>query len=95
MLLQGLKWSTCLCYLDDVMVFSAILTKHLECLSTILVIYRQAGIKLNSSKYHFTLQQITVLGHLVDTSSVRPDQKKIRAVTNICVSFTTNRHLGT
>lgn len=79
-LLHGFKWSICLCYLDDVIVFSPTFETHLERLSTILSVFRKAGLQLNSSKCHFGRRQLTVLGHLVDSSGVRPDPEKIRAV---------------
>lgn len=52
-LLRGLKWSTCLCYLDDLIVFSATFESHLQGLRTILSVFRSAGLQLNSSKCHF------------------------------------------
>lgn len=79
-LLHGFKWSICLCYLDDVIVFSPTFETHLERLSTVLSVFRRAGLQLNSSKCHFGRREISVLGHLVDSSGVRPDQDKIRAV---------------
>lgn len=84
-LLHGFKWSTCLCYLDDVLVFAPTFETHLERLSAILDVFRKAGLQLNSSKCHFGRRQITVLGHLVDASGVRPDPEKIRAVTSFPV----------
>lgn len=38
-LLQGFKWSTCLCYLDDVIVFSPSFTVHVEHLSKIIALF--------------------------------------------------------
>lgn len=84
-LLQGFKWSTCLCYLDDVLVFSPTFETHLERLSAVLQVFREAGLQLNSSKCHFGRRQITVLGHLVDASGIQPDPEKIRAVTSFPV----------
>lgn len=46
-LLRGFKWSTCLCYLDDVIVFSPSFETHLQHLSDILIIFRRAGLQLN------------------------------------------------
>lgn len=81
-LLQGFKWSTCLCYLDDVIVFSPSFPTHLEHLSEILELFRRAGLQLNSSKCHFGWRQIMILGHLVDAEGVRPDPDKVRALQN-------------
>lgn len=46
-LLHGFKWSTCLCYLDDVIVFSPTFETHLELLSAVLGVFRLAGLQLN------------------------------------------------
>lgn len=79
-LLHGFKWSTCLCYLDDVIVFSPTFESHLERLAAILDVFRRAGLQLNSKKCRFGRREITVLGHLVDAAGVRPDPDKVRAV---------------
>ncbi|KAK8756781.1 hypothetical protein V5799_000517 [Amblyomma americanum] len=79
-LLRDFKWSTCLCYLDDVVVFSPTFTTHLERLASILSVFRRAGLQLNSSKCQFGRRQLTILGHLVDASGVRPDPVKVKAV---------------
>lgn len=79
-LLQGFKSTTCLCYLDDVIVFSPTFETHLHRLSDILAVFRRAGLQLNSSKCHFGCRQIKILGQLVDATGVQPDPDKIRAV---------------
>lgn len=79
-LLHGFKWSTCLCYLDDVIVFSPTFSAHLADLSQILSLFRHAGLQLNSSKCRFARRQITILGHVVNSTGVHPDPDKIRAV---------------
>uniref|UniRef100_L7LV95 RNA-directed DNA polymerase n=1 Tax=Rhipicephalus pulchellus TaxID=72859 RepID=L7LV95_RHIPC len=89
-LLHGFKWSICLCYLDDVIVFSPTFETHIERLSTILSVFRKAGLQLNSSKCHFGRRQLTVLGHLVDSSGVRPDPEKVRAVKDFPVPTCAN-----
>ena len=87
-LLHGFKWSTCLCYLDDVIVFSPTFETHLERLSAILEVFRLAGLQLNSSKCRFGRRRITILGHIVDASGVQPDPEKIRAVKDFPVPTT-------
>lgn len=79
-LLRGFKWSTCLCYLDDVIIFSPSFEAHLRHLSEILAIFRQANLQLNAAKCRFARSEITILGHLVDANGVQPDPAKIKAV---------------
>lgn len=52
-LLKGLKWVTCLCYLDDVIIFSDSFSKHLERVQQVLEVFQQSGLQLSSSKCRF------------------------------------------
>lgn len=84
-LLRGYKWSACLCYLDDVIVFLPTFDSHLSRLSAVLSeqlteVFRAAGLQLNSSKCRFGRREITVLGHLVSARGVQPDPEKVRVV---------------
>ncbi|XP_064460357.1 uncharacterized protein LOC135370518 [Ornithodoros turicata] len=79
-ILQGLKWHTCLCYLDDVVIFSSTFRDHLDRLLEVLSRFRCAGLQLNSKKCLFGSRRITVLGHVVDRHGIHPDPKKVEAV---------------
>ncbi|UYV64979.1 hypothetical protein LAZ67_3002638, partial [Cordylochernes scorpioides] len=79
-LLKGLKWTICLCYLDDIIVFSDGFEEHLRRLQLALNCLKKAGLCLNSKKCKFGAKTITVLGHEVSENGIRPDQEKIRAV---------------
>lgn len=81
-LLRGLKWSICLCYLDDVVVFSTTFSEHLSRLKKVLSCFQTAGLQLNSKKCFFGTREIKVLGHLVNADGVRPDPDKLRAVSD-------------
>ncbi|UYV69276.1 K02A2.6-like [Cordylochernes scorpioides] len=70
-LLRGLKWTICLCYLDDIIVFSKTMEEHL-----------QPGLKLISEKCSFGASQMKVLGHLIDGDGIYPDPDKVGAVIN-------------
>uniref|UniRef100_A0A6G5A908 Putative tick transposon n=1 Tax=Rhipicephalus microplus TaxID=6941 RepID=A0A6G5A908_RHIMP len=89
-LLRGYKWSTCLRYLDDVIVFSSTFDSHLTDLAAILAVFRTAGLQLNSKKSQFGRRQITILGHLVNADGVQPDPEKIRAVRSFPVPHSTS-----
>lgn len=84
-LLYGFKWSTYLCYLDDLIVFSPMFETHLERLSAILDLFRCARLELNSPKCRFGCCRITILGHMLDAAGVQPDPEKIRAMKNFPV----------
>ena len=78
--LRGLKWHICLCYLDDILVFSSTFDEHLSRLRSVLHALSQAGLQLNHKKCHFGQRQAKVLGHIVDAQGVQPDPDKVRAV---------------
>lgn len=46
-LLRGLKWSSCLCYLDDVVIFASTFEEYLCRLRKVLECFRVAGLQLN------------------------------------------------
>ncbi|GFU82592.1 hypothetical protein TNCV_685681 [Trichonephila clavipes] len=54
-LLRNFKWTMCLCYLDDIIVFSESFEDHLIRLRLVLKCLQEAGIKLNSKKCLFLL----------------------------------------
>ncbi|GFW47521.1 retrovirus-related Pol polyprotein from transposon 17.6 [Trichonephila clavipes] len=72
----------CLCYLDDIIVFSETFEDHLIRLRLVLKCLQEAGLKLNSKKCLFAAQEVKILGHHVSSNGVRPDPDKIKAVRN-------------
>ncbi|UYV63976.1 hypothetical protein LAZ67_2006231, partial [Cordylochernes scorpioides] len=79
-LLKGLRWTICLCYLDDIVVFSDDFEEHLRRLQLVLGCLRKAGLCLNPGKCRFGAKTITVLGHKVSGDGICLDPEKIRAV---------------
>lgn len=78
--LSGLKWKTCLVYLDDVIVFSATFEEHLKRLLSVLQAIRSAGLTLKPEKCHFGFEELQFLGHVVSQEGVKPDPDKTAAV---------------
>ncbi|GFW58334.1 retrovirus-related Pol polyprotein from transposon 297 [Trichonephila clavipes] len=81
-LLRHFKWTMCLCYLDDIIVFSETFEDHLIRLRLVLKCLQEAGLKLNLKKCLFAAQEVKILGHLVSSNGVRPDPDKVKAVKN-------------
>lgn len=78
--LRGLKWKTCLCYLDDIVVFSSTFAQHLQRLDEVLQCLSKAGLQINTKKCTFASKSIKVLGHVVSKDGIQPDPEKIAAV---------------
>ncbi|UYV81197.1 K02A2.6-like, partial [Cordylochernes scorpioides] len=79
-LLKGLRWTICLCYLDDVVIFADNFPDHLRRLEVVLNCFKRAGLKLNPGKCSFGASNIKILGHQVNKDGIRPDDDKIKAV---------------
>lgn len=77
-LLRRLKWSNCLCYLDDVVVLFSTLSEHLHRLNKFLGGFRVAGQQINSKKCTFAAGEIKVLGDILSSKGIRPDPYKFR-----------------
>ncbi|GFT74491.1 transposon Tf2-6 polyprotein [Trichonephila clavipes] len=77
-LLRHFKWTMCLCYLDDIIVFSETFEDHLIRLRLVLKCLQEAGLKLNSKKCLLLAQEVKILGHLVSSNGVHPDPDKIK-----------------
>ncbi|UYV76850.1 hypothetical protein LAZ67_14002195, partial [Cordylochernes scorpioides] len=79
-LLRGLKWSMCLCYLDDIIVFSPTFDEHVRRLELVLRCLSKAGLVLNPDKCLFGTKRLSIFGHLVDGEGVHPDPGKVDAM---------------
>ncbi len=78
--LSGLQWTTCLIYLDDVIVFGRTFAEHRDRLVEVLGRIRKAGLKLKPGKCQLFRPQVTFLGHVVSGEGVKPDPTNISKV---------------
>ncbi|GFY74158.1 retrovirus-related Pol polyprotein from transposon opus [Trichonephila inaurata madagascariensis] len=72
----------CLCYLDDIIVFSETFDDHLQRLWSVLKCIQDVGLVLNPMKRVFDSRQIKILGYLVSEEGIMNDPGKVRAVQN-------------
>ena len=78
--LAGLHWSTCLVYLDDIIVFSRIVADHLDQLRDVFTRLKNAGLTLKPSKCHLLQMEVRYLGHVVSGKGIQTDPEKVRSV---------------
>lgn len=78
--LAGLKWQTCLVYLDDVVVFSSNFDEHLRRLEAVLRVIKASGLTLKPEKCRFAYEELLFLGHVISKSGVLPDPQKTAAI---------------
>lgn len=88
--LCGLQWTSCLIYLDDVIVFSPDFDSHVERLESVLQRLGDAGLKLKPDKCHFFQDEVKFLGHILSAEGVLPDPDNVAKIldwpTPKCVS---------
>lgn len=78
--LGGLRWESCLVYLDDIIVHATTFEEHIQRLHTVVGKLKQAGLKLSAKKCKLFKRRVEFLGHVVTANGVTTDPKKIDAV---------------
>ena len=73
-----LNW--CIIYLDDIIVFSQMPKEHIKRLRGVFSKLVQAGLKLKPKKCEFFKSRISYLGHIVSSSGIETDPRKVEAV---------------
>ena len=82
LVLTGLQWSSCLVYLDDVVVVGRSFEEHLRNLQNVFERLRGAGLRLKPKKCAFLQEEVLYLGHLVSREGISTDPSKIDKVVN-------------
>jgi len=80
MILGGLKWKSCLVYLDDIIVFSQLAGEHVEHLREVFEALRGAGVSLTAKKCHLFQEEGEYLGHIVGRGQLQVQDKNIRGL---------------
>ena len=81
-ILRGLTFQSCLCYLDDVLIFSETYSQHISDLQDVFPRFRQAGLKLNPQKCSFAKSSCIFLGHHISKEGIRPPPDRVNALVN-------------
>ena len=77
MVLRGLTWSACLCYIDDVIILGRSFEEHVANVRMVLSRYEAANLKLKPTKCKFFQLRLRFLGYIVSgpgTIEVDPDK---------------------
>ncbi|XP_053401636.1 uncharacterized protein LOC123522917 [Mercenaria mercenaria] len=80
LVLQGLQWQTCLVYIDDIIVFGADFSEHIQRVDEVLDRIKQADMKLLPDKCHMLQTEVVFLGHVVSKEGIRPDPTNIAKI---------------
>uniref|UniRef100_A0A0A9XBE2 RNA-directed DNA polymerase n=1 Tax=Lygus hesperus TaxID=30085 RepID=A0A0A9XBE2_LYGHE len=92
--LRGVQNEICSVYMDDIIVFSSSLQEHMVRLRCIFDRLRQANLKVQMDKTEFLRKEVGFLGHLITESGLKPNPKKIEAITKFPVPKTTKELKG-
>ena len=78
MILGGLKWKSCLVYLDVIIVFSQSVGEHKEHLREVFTALRGAGVSLKAKKCHLFQKEVEYLGHIVGRGELMVQDQNVR-----------------
>ncbi|UYV66656.1 hypothetical protein LAZ67_4002457 [Cordylochernes scorpioides] len=78
--LGNLRWQICLCYLDDVIIYSSDFPTHLKRLEAVLKCFSGSNLKLNDKKCRFAFEELEILGHITNQQGIKPAEYNIKAV---------------
>ncbi|GFV34907.1 hypothetical protein TNCV_1452091 [Trichonephila clavipes] len=70
-------------YMDDVIITSPSFKDHLDHLTRVFTLLRDAGLTLNKEKCHFARDKLKYLGLIISKEGIETDNKKIRAITEM------------
>ncbi|CAF1330915.1 unnamed protein product [Rotaria sp. Silwood1] len=80
LILAGIKWQSCLVYIDDIVVFSSTFEQHLKDLSSVFDRLKTAGLTLKASKCDFCRKELKYLGHIITPDGIKPEPGLIDSV---------------
>ncbi|CAF4061878.1 unnamed protein product, partial [Rotaria sp. Silwood1] len=80
LILAGIKWQSCLVYIDDIVVFSSTFEQHLKDLSSVFDRLKTAGLTLKASKCNFCRKELKYLGHIITPDGIKHDPGLIDSV---------------
>ena len=82
LIMRGLTYTACLCYIDDVIVFAKSFDQHLINLEAVFERLRKANLKLKPSKCKLLRKSIKVLGHVISAEGMSVHDEKIEVITS-------------
>ena len=78
--LSGLQWTSCMVYLDDIIVMGRTFAEHVYNLEEVFRRIREAGLKIKPDKCFFLKDKVKYLGHIVSKEGIEADPEKTSKV---------------
>ena len=82
LVLTGFQGTELFVYLDVIDLYANSLEEHEEKFNKPMERLSAANLKLQPDKCEFLRPKVAYLGHIIDKEGIRPDPKKVEAVTN-------------
>ena len=82
LILKGLNWTSCLVYLDDIIIFSKSIDEHLQRLKEVLSRLELANLKIKPEKCKLFQTSVKYLGHIVSDQGIHTDPEKVSTIRN-------------
>ena len=79
--LDGLKFTSCLVFIDDILVFSEDFDSHIQRLQQVFERLKLSGLKIKPKKISLVLPGVSFLGYFVDSEGIKMQPSKIEAIT--------------
>jgi hypothetical protein len=79
-IISGLKWRTCLVYLDDIIIYSNSREDHYHHVDEVLMTLGKAGLSLKLKKCHFFKDTVGYLGHVIRPGRLEVAEKNTAAL---------------
>ena len=79
-MLSGLQGVELFVYLDDIVIYSRSLHEHEIKFNNLMERLKQARLRLQPDKCEFLRHEVSYLEHIISEDGVKPDPKKIEAV---------------
>ena len=80
MVLAGLTYTSCLVYLDDIIIMASTLEEHQARLEEVFRRIRTAKLKLRPDKCTILQKEVVFLGHVVSAAGIKVDERKMAVV---------------
>jgi len=72
----------CVCYIDDILIYSRTLKEHKQQVRKVLQKLKEAGLFIKPEKCKFSVQKTTFLGFIISEEGLEMDPEKVNTVLN-------------
>ena len=70
----------CTVYIDDILIYSDLLSEYKSYIRKVLFIFRKAKLQINITKYEFYIEKVLYLGFIIGRYRIKIDPIKVAAV---------------